>query len=150
MSRFDDGYDEDYPNQFALYHANVKRAMKGRRGQAFLKELEEALLALPEKKLIEGRLCEAGKVCAMGALALKRRTSTGEKIEDAFKWLENEAPGEGYAGDTAEFMEKHFGILQCLSIETAYTNDERCRKPWTEETRYETVLGWVRENIAKV
>lgn len=150
MSRFDDCYDEDFPNQAELYRANVQRALKGKRGQAFLKELEEALVALPEKKLIEGRICEMGKVCAMGALALKRRVSSGEKIEDALRWLEDEAPQEGYADETAAFMEKHFGVLGCLAMEVAYTNDERRQKDPTEEARYEKVLTWVRENIAKV
>lgn len=149
MSRFDDDYEEDFPNQAALWRANVERAIKGKRGQAFLKELEEALLALPEKKLIEGRVCEMGKVCAMGALALKRRMSTGEKIEDALRWLGDEAPMESYAYETAAFMEKHFKVLQCLSFEVAYTNDERRQKDPTEEARYEKVLAWVRENIAK-
>ena len=149
MSRFSDcdDYDEDYPNQYALYQANTDRALKGKRGKAFLLELEAALLALPEKKLIEGRICEAGQVCAMGALALKRRMSTGEKIEDALRWLEDESPQEAYAYETADFMEKHFGILSNLAIRVAHVNDEWARG--TPEGRYETVLKWVREELVK-
>jgi hypothetical protein len=61
MSRFsDDGYDEFYPNQAALWHANVHRALTGKRGKKALAELREALLALPEKRLIEGALCTVG------------------------------------------------------------------------------------------
>src|SRR3989304_4835017 len=109
MSRFyDDDYDENFPNQAALYEANTERALAGKRGQAFLREMESALIALPRKELIEGRVCHLGQVCAMGALALKRRMDTGEKFEAAIKWLEDEAPGEGDASETAFFAEKHF------------------------------------------
>lgn len=150
MSRFEDGYDEDFPNQSALWWANTERALKGKRGQAFLKEMEEALLALPKKRLIEGAVCFEGDVCANGALALKRRMANGEKLEDAMKWLEENAPDEDtYADETGFFMEKHFGILERLAIHAAYVNDEYSQATQTPEARYEKVLGWVREQRAK-
>lgn len=149
MSRFDcDDYDENYPNQYALYQANTERALKGKRGKAFLRELEAALLALPQKRLIEGRICLAGEVCAMGALALKRRVETGQKIEEALQWLEENAPREGYVGETADFMEAHFKVLSNLAVRAALMNDEWNRGR-TPEERYEDVLKWVREEVAK-
>lgn len=61
MSRYGDpDYDEDFPNQAALWTANAERALKGKRGKKALAELREALLNLPEKKLIERALCTVG------------------------------------------------------------------------------------------
>lgn len=150
MSRFDDCYDEDFPNQAALYQANTERALKGKRGKAFLRELEAALLTLSEKRLIEGRVCEEGQVCAMGALALKRKVDSGMQVKEALEWLEAEAPEEGYADETGRFMEKHFGIMERLSIHAAYVNDEYgAYGRQTAEERYGKVLKWVQEELAR-
>ena len=62
MSRFYDDYEEYFPNQGELWHANVQRALKGKRGRKALAELREALLALPDKRLIAGALCTVGGV----------------------------------------------------------------------------------------
>ena len=53
MSR--SGYSDDYEG-LGLYRQTVENALRGKRGQAFLRELLEALDALDEKKLIEGYL----------------------------------------------------------------------------------------------
>jgi hypothetical protein len=64
MSRYDGDYsfdyDEPFPNAGALYAANAERALKGKRGRRVLAELREALLALPEKRLISSALCTVG------------------------------------------------------------------------------------------
>ena len=61
MSRYS-GYDddEDFPGQFEMYQANLRRAIKGKRGRKFLAELRAALLALPQARLIEGAMCTVG------------------------------------------------------------------------------------------
>lgn len=61
MSRFSDEYESDYNNAGDLWQANVRRALAGRKGQKALRELREALLALPEKRLISGALCTVGE-----------------------------------------------------------------------------------------
>lgn len=80
MSRYaSDEYDENFANQSELWWANVERALAGARGQRALADLEAALLALPEPRLVEGRLATAdGAVCAVGALALHLRVQAGE------------------------------------------------------------------------
>lgn len=60
MSRYSDDYDESFPNQAALWEANYERALKGKRGRKVLADLRDALLALPEPRLIEGALCTVG------------------------------------------------------------------------------------------
>lgn len=82
MSRFGSEYEEQFPGQAELWEANLRRAMSGKRGQAALRDLEEALLELPEKKIIRGKIADRrGQVCTVGLLALHRRTRSGEDRE---------------------------------------------------------------------
>jgi hypothetical protein len=72
MSRFDFDYDgEGLP--WGLWETVVSNALGGRRGQAALAEMEAALVALPERKLVHGRLAVDGAVCAVGAFVAHRR-----------------------------------------------------------------------------
>lgn len=65
MSRFADNFDDDY--EYAVldqgrWERNAHAALKGKRGRRALAELREALLALPEPRLIDGALCTVGGV----------------------------------------------------------------------------------------
>jgi hypothetical protein len=71
VSRFDEDGEGGMP--WDLWETVVSNALGGRRGQEALAAMEAALLALPEPKLIEGRLAAAGQVCAVGALVAHRR-----------------------------------------------------------------------------
>lgn len=71
MSRFSDGDEESIP--WDLWETIVSNALGGRRGQHALADLESALLALPEQKLISGHLAAEGSVCAVGALVAAKR-----------------------------------------------------------------------------
>ena len=66
MSRFSDYDDyEGEPEQILAYgrwQNNARRALKGKRGRQALRDLREALLALPEHRLIEGAVCTVGGV----------------------------------------------------------------------------------------
>jgi hypothetical protein len=73
VSRFEYDGDGEEAMPYGLWQANLTRALGGRKGQAALAEMETALLALPEPKLIEGHLAVDGAVCAVGALVAKRR-----------------------------------------------------------------------------
>src|SRR6266436_3595798 len=79
--------DEDYQGQFALWRANLNRCLLGKKGQQALRELHEALIALPEKRLIAGSLAEDGEVCAIGALLANRHPANLR--EAALKELES-------------------------------------------------------------
>src|ERR1044071_6244081 len=68
--RFSYTDEEDFPGQFGLWQHNVQRSIKGRQGQEEMRALRDALLALPEKRLILGSLYDdSGGVCAIGAYA---------------------------------------------------------------------------------
>lgn len=55
----DDDYDENFPNEAEFWWANAQRALKGKRGRKALAELREALLMLPEKRLVSGAISTA-------------------------------------------------------------------------------------------
>ncbi len=64
------GYSDDCDDQWAniRWRGQVASAIRGKRGQEFLRDLVAALEAMPEKKLIPHELIENGQVCALGAV----------------------------------------------------------------------------------
>lgn len=124
MSR--SGYTEDCEN-LAMWRGQVASAIRGKRGQAFLRDLVAALDAMPEKKLIEGDLQdEGGAVCALGALGVKR----GLDVESM---------------DTYDYeaLGKTFNIAHQLAQEVMFENDEACwRGRETPEERWARVRAW--------
>lgn len=163
MSRID-YYDGDDALQMGRWIARAKMAIGGKRGQAVLRELEAALLAMPEKILISGAFCKEGDVCVLGALAIDRAVKAGKSREEALRDLEKEAscqsfrydddgkqvpervPLEGL--DALEYGEKELKLTETLTWELMEKNDEMCFDV-TPQRRYEKVLEWVRENIRR-
>lgn len=93
MSRFESGDDYDVL-AYGRWHANVQRAIKGRRGQKALREMRDALLAMPQRRLIADEFATPqGEVCAVGcAVAYKRAKATGVSIPEAAVELAKEDP----------------------------------------------------------
>jgi hypothetical protein len=63
MTRFVDHSDDDSPEAILAYgrwQHNARAALKGKRGRQALRDLREALLALPEHRLIDSALCTVG------------------------------------------------------------------------------------------
>jgi len=80
MSRFGDGDEEGMPLE--LWETVISNALGGPKGQTALAAMEEALLALPEPKLISGHLACDGQVCAVGAfVAHKKATEENADIQ---------------------------------------------------------------------
>jgi hypothetical protein len=134
------GYD-DYDGDAAdlnLYRANVERALAGRRGQAFLKEMLAAMDALPEKKLIPGLMQEdSGEVCAIGSVSKAR----GIDMERLNQLAEDEDP------DLPRAIAKQFGIAACMAREIMYWNDADARDPETPEQRFARMRKWIERQI---
>ena len=154
MSRFaGDDYDYEFPNQGDLWQANVERHLQGAQGQKILHELRDALLALPERKLINGRLAdEQGHVCAVGALAVHR----GKPVEEVAALIKpDERWGEIDAYDAecrTMDLGKEIGLKEVMSITLAAKNDDVWFAPTneTDEARFERVLKWVESRIEPV
>jgi hypothetical protein len=67
MSRLTESEYGENPATY-LWQANVRRGARGKRGQAFLKELRDILIAMPEKRLVESDwITPQGEVCVLGA-----------------------------------------------------------------------------------
>jgi len=156
VSRFNG--DEDYPeynNAWDLWNASVNRHLGGAKGQQALRDLRAALLALPEPRLIEGRLAdERGCVCTVGALALHRRTTAGEPREKVLSDLASLIkPDERWNEIDAYESEERtiqcgrdIGLKMTMAVTLAARNDDISRDE-TPEQRFERVLAWVNERI---
>lgn len=108
----------------------VASAIRGKRGQAFLRELLVALEAMPDKRLItEDLVCE-GEVCALGALGRARKLEMS-RIDP-----------EDYDG-----IADAFDIAPALVREIEWENDECGSSRETPEERWIRVRAWVRSRL---
>lgn len=145
MTRFGcDGDDWDY-GRYCLWGQAMSGALSGKRGQTALADLEQALLALPQKRLIEGALAFDGEVCAVGALVLQNRCAVGEDRASVLAELEQAAFDHDNPSDqTASYGVKYGRMAYAMAWRIAELNDEDCAGS-TPEWRYEYVLAWVRK-----
>jgi hypothetical protein len=139
MSRH--GYNEDCDSEWAAicWRGAVTSATRGKRGQAFLKEMLAALDALPEKKLVSEELVtEKGAVCAIGSVMVKRGIDVSN--------IDPEDP---------ERIAHVMGIAPALVQEIEYINDEawswnyelQRREEMTDEKRFDLVRRWIIDQI---
>lgn len=129
MSR--SGYSDDCDDSWQLirWRGQVASAIRGKRGQAFLRELVTALEEMPEKRLIRNELRKDGEVCALGAVGSKRGMN-----------LDSIDP-EDYDGVAASF-----GIAHQLAREIVFENDEMGDID-TPEQRWNRVHLWAKTHL---
>lgn len=138
MSR--SGYSDDCSGrELNLWRQAVNRAVKGKRGQAFLREALEALDAMPEKRLATDSLREpeTGQFCTLGAVGAAR----GIDLKP-LEYSERDGIAQG------------FGIAEALAAEIMYENDEGAHTsryidgrwsyaPETPEERWTRMRAWI-------
>lgn len=125
--------NDDGRDNLGLWRQAVARAIHGKRGQAFMREMEAALAALPAKRLITGNLVSYGDCCALGAVALARELDVDGLAE--------------YDLDR-DIMADTFGIAPAMVAEIMFENDEAgSYLGETPERRYDRVLAWVRSEM---
>lgn len=107
MSR--SGYSDDCDGwDLIRWRGAVKSAIKGKRGQAALRELLDALDSLPEKSLVaESLVNEDGEYCTLGALGRARGLDL--------------APIDP---EDREAVAQAFGISEAMAAEIMWINDE--------------------------
>lgn len=128
MSR--SGYSDDIENWSLIrWRGQVTSAIRGKRGQTFLRELLAALEAMPNKRLITHELREGGEMCALGALGAQRGL-----------------PLEEMDPDDPEVVAAAFGVAPQLVQEIVYKNDEDCDH-MTPDQRWDHMRGWVKAHI---
>lgn len=133
--------DEDYGGEFDLWQANCRRSRQGKKGQAALRELEAALMALPVKRIQKDVFVEpSGETCAIGALMLHRKVAAGMPREQAVAECAALRPL-----DTEEHGVS-LGLPRLVAWSVAVENDEEWRFR-TPEERYSYMLEWIRKEI---
>lgn len=146
--------DEDFSGQFALWRANCDRSVAGKRGQAALRRLEAALVAMPDKRLIRETLQDDhANVCALGALARHEGclgpqdfdSDVEEFGESVLKFprmvawavvAENDMTLD-YEYRTAEGPSRYYYDAPGISVRIEVTPEER----------YTKMLAWVRAQL---
>jgi hypothetical protein len=131
MSR--SGYTDDWDGenwQYICGRGAVVSAFRGKRGQAFLREMLAALDAMPEKKLIAHDLEVDGAVCALGAVGKVRGLDMSK--------LDPEDP---------ETVSGAFGIATSMAREIVYENDEAGSVRETPEERFVRIRAWIAKEI---
>lgn len=130
MSR--SGYTDDNGDykqwRLIMYRGAVKSAFRGARGQAFLKELRDALDAMPVKELIaQSFKVEDGAVCALGAVGARRGLDMTKH---------NSADDDYDDGEGAASAAHELGIAEAMAREIVWTNDEGSRGYRTEDGKW--------------
>lgn len=137
MSR--SGYSDDYDfNLLNLYRGTVHRAINGKRGQVFLKNMLKTLDQMPVKKLAAEVWIEQENACALGVVM--QAAGHADKLEGL-------DPTDDYG---AEIASKMLDIAPSLARELVFINDDGNYmkiEPETDENRWTRVRHWVQENI---
>ena len=130
MSR--SGYSDDCDDNWSLicWRGAVASSLRGKRGQAFLREALAALDAMPEPILIPHALKAEGSFCLLGAVGEKRGTPL-ETVDD----------------EDHEAVASLFGVPHALACEIMWMNDEAGPYDETPRARWERMRRWIVRNI---
>ena len=129
------GYTDDFDNQWSLicWRGAVAAGIRGKRGQAFLRELAAVLDAMPEKRLIAQELATAdGQVCALGSVAVARGLDVSKiDVTDYYQ------------------VSRELNIPRSLAQEIIFFNDDDWRQYDidSDEKRWQVIRNWINENL---
>jgi hypothetical protein len=137
MSRagYSDGGDNNW--QLIRWRGAVNAAIKGARGQAFLKELAAAMDAMPVKSLTTSALEADGEYCALGVIGAAR----GKDLSK----MDTEDWGQ---------LSREFGIAEAMVREIMNENDECIWRFYDQRdknqgpARWKRMRGWIDEQLA--
>lgn len=110
------GYDDCSGDDWGYwsYRGRVERTLRGRRSQAFLRELRDALDAMPVKELASHVMREAdGCSCALDAVAVAR----------GIEWPPHIMANAEYGDDVSHSVGAQLGITRTLAAEIMGEND---------------------------
>ena len=138
------GYVDDLEQKdLAMWRGRVTSALRGKRGQAMLRELAAALDAMPEKRLISGLLKDQdGCVCTTGCILAAKNVP--DIVDDE--------------GDDHGWIAGHLNVAECVVQEIEYKNDEYGSAwdlkegkwiPETPEQRWTRMRAWVDKQLTK-
>lgn len=129
MSR--SGYSDDCGGwDLICWRGAVTAALKGKRGQAFLEELAQAMDDMPVKELVADRLEADGQFCTIGVIGAKRGVEMS-KLD----------------ANDREAVAEAFGIAPAMAAEIVFMNDEASWQKETPEQRWVRMRKWVADNL---
>lgn len=129
------GYSDDWSDNWSLicWRGAVASAIRGKRGQKFLREALAALDAMEVKELIAGDLESSGQFCLLGAVGHARKLDMkGINTED---W---------------PTLSKVFDISEALAREIMWENDDNddyWNTTITPQQRFDRMRKWIVEHI---
>lgn len=144
MSR--SGYcdDSDFGWDWICWRGAVASAIRGKRGQAFLRELLETLDAMPEKRLLEVTINQPEGCCTLGSVIRAREIDASDldaKLEDEHYY---------YHGTVADELAERLGIASAMAKEIVYMNDEGGWGSETPEQRWQRMRNWTHSRILQL
>lgn len=126
------GYSEIDGWELIRWRGAVASAIRGKRGQSFLREMLAALDALPEKILITDELEKDGDVCALGSVGKARGLDMSK--------IDYEDP---------HTVAEAFGIPRALAAEIEFINDDDFGyRGTTPADRFQAVRKWIVNHLA--
>lgn len=129
MSR--SGYSDDLDEPtLNLWRGAVASAIRGKRGQALLREMAAALDAMLVKELIASELENEGEYCALGVVGKARGIDMADIDPEDY-----------------EAVAETFGVATALTQEIMWQNDEAWSHREAPEHRWSRMRQWVLENI---
>lgn len=168
MSRtsWSEDFGDDDTYHAGLFAANLKRSLRGKAGQAALRELEAVLVAMPEKAIHADVFVErSGAMCALGAVAVARKVASGLSYDEALAVCADVDPCD------SEEEGESLGFPRLVAEAVVWENDEGIGDVWevaygpvppgrgiykggiplirpvTPRERYDAMLAWVRRQL---
>ncbi len=142
MSRsgYDDYGCESAEEQWQMirWRGAVNSAIKGNRGQSFLRRALKAIDALEKKELAAHTFESSGSYCLLGAVAKHEGVDLTELNESYDEYYGDE--GEG-----AESLGLELNIAPAMAREIVYENDDCCSG--SNRSRFEHMRRWIISNI---
>lgn len=148
MSR--SGYSEDCDTDWSwiCWRGAVASAIRGKRGQAFLRELIDTLDAMPEKRLIKKTLQdEHGEVCAVASVMRSRGLSLDVDIYDYEKIASLVGVNEKLVQELEDINDRVVEYI-CLPW-TDYEGSTGWHRDETPETRWRLIREWAEQQFNK-
>jgi hypothetical protein len=157
------GYSDDCDDPLAegRWRAAVRSAMRGKRGQAFLREALAALDAMPDKRLVREHLVVTGwqpwwdgdEIIVGGDVLTDRRGVELPMGSVCLLGAVGQARGmpdiADLDPDDMETVAPAFGIADAMAREIVYWNDEGGDRNETPEQRWTRMRAWVEAKITK-
>jgi hypothetical protein len=132
---------------YIRWRGAVASAIKGKRGQAFIRELKEALEAMPAKRLIKDELINAeGEVCAVASVMKARGLDASSVHVDDYDRIAELLGVNAKLIQEIEWENDHARKFYVLPY-TGYAYQAKTHYDESPEQRWKELHGWCEANL---